>query len=753
MNNWYRTLRLKAVSMLVVCMMVLSTSLGMVGVAQAAAPIPADSTLPAVLNSVEQILASMDDEEWAQFLTIRDQFYDNEGNLKDSTVDEIVARLQEMGLADEFEDVINANVTVDDAKFIICLLCDLAFIGRDNVAGSIPQVTEVINQLKEDYNAQIQKLLNRGINQEKAYQFIVGVNARLEQNTILVTDDFEAIVIQAALNELKADSGQKHPELYTLAQDALTRLKASVADSPVLGAIIPSTVEGITPAMVQAIIDNGLEGVDGAEGLVDLLEAYNSFVGVLARFYVDEQVATPAMTPAPGTYTAAQSVTITCATAGAAIRYTTNGSEPTEASTLYTATIPVSSTTTIKAKAYKSGMAASATAVGVYTIQAGGSSGSGGGPTTSSPSLSNNAINNAIALAAQSGKVALQAPAGAKVLSLNPEQLKMIVASGKPLEVKIGNVTFNVPSAVLKQSEFNLDDIDLIQFNASSVTTSQVQASNAGLFNVAGEIYELSIGVEPKKGTKRYISKFTEGIGIGLAVSANAKDKAAQGKITVGYFNEETKAWEDMNGKYDAATDSMSFVSEHFSKFAVLEKRTAFTDIAGHWAKGDIEFMASNGFVGGVGNGLFAPDASITRAQFAAFLVRVLGVTETAGNLNFTDAKAGDWYYNTLATAYSAGLIKGVSDDKIAPNDNITREQMAVMIVRAMEYKNKTIPAAKDLTFTDKGTVAGWAATSVSQASQLTLVGGFPDGSFGPQANATRAQAIVMLHRVYNQIQ
>lgn len=389
------------------------------------------------------------------------------------------------------------------------------------------------------------------------------------------------------------------------------------------------------------------------------------------------------------------------------------------------------------------------------------SGGGGGGPSTTpvtSP-VSDQQLKNALEQAAATGKVVINAAAGQSQLALTVSQFKQVQDTGKPLQANIGSVSLVVPPAALPSAV--LANATQVQFGAAPVAQSQVQqilsqAANSNLFSLAGDVFELSITAITADGKKTYISNFNGKVQVALPVPERARELAAQGRLTVCRYNEQTKTWENMGGAYNSASGTITFETDRFSKYAVMEVKAAavqFKDIAGHWAKSDIEFMASKGFVGGVGNGLFAPEANITRAQFAAFLVRILGVTESGGTLNFSDVKAGDWYYNSLAAAYNAGLIKGVSKDKIAPNANITREEMAAMIVRATQYKGKTVPAAKELTFIDKSAVSGWAAAAISQSAQLGLVGGFPDGSFAPKAKATRAQAIVILKRVYSQIQ
>ncbi|GAB6179380.1 hypothetical protein JCM14036_06990 [Desulfotomaculum defluvii] len=394
----------------------------------------------------------------------------------------------------------------------------------------------------------------------------------------------------------------------------------------------------------------------------------------------------------------------------------------------------------------------------------------GGGPaaqTKNQPSatISDKAVKEAINRAIQTGKVTVQAPAGEGRLTLSLDQFKDIQSVGKPLETKVNNITMIIASNALKVPELRLEELNQVQFAAAPVDKDDVkeiiaQANRGGIFSIAGEVFELSASAILEDGKQKSIKQFNGKIQVTLPVPQSVRDLAAEGQITVGYYNEQTKSWQDVGGKYDPVSGTITFETDHFSKYAVMEVKTktiaktsAFNDIANHWANENITFMAEKGFAGGVGDGRFAPEANITRAQFAAFLVRILAVPESSAALNFTDVKAGDWYYASLATAYQAGLIKGVTTDKIAPNENITREQMAVMLVRAMEYKGKIAPAAKDLTFTDKSKVSPWAVSGISQSAQLNFIGGFPNGTFMPQANATRAQAIVMLHRLYNQVQ
>ena len=126
------------------------------------------------------------------------------------------------------------------------------------------------------------------------------------------------------------------------------------------------------------------------------------------------------------------------------------------------------------------------------------------------------------------------------------------------------------------------------------------------------------------------------------------------------------------------------------SSVAVTVKVTkiiAFTDLQSvPWAKEAIETMAGLGMINGVGNNKFEPNSNVTRAQFATLIVKTLGISGSAYN-PFTDVKSSDWFAKDVALAYQYGIISGVSKTQFAPNRPITREEMAVMMVRAIKLK------------------------------------------------------------------
>ncbi|MCD9025028.1 S-layer homology domain-containing protein [Cohnella silvisoli] len=222
---------------------------------------------------------------------------------------------------------------------------------------------------------------------------------------------------------------------------------------------------------------------------------------------------------------------------------------------------------------------------------------------------------------------------------------------------------------------------------------------------------------------------------------------------------------------YDPGTGQISFVPSVFgapnangqveanlmrngnSIYSVITMDKTFSDISKHWAKADIELMANKLIVNGVTDTKFAPDNNITRAEFTALLVRALGLTSDAASATFTDVKASDWYAGSVGSAVKAKLVTGITASSFKPNDTITREQMAVMITRAISAAGKkaTDPTASSdalAQFKDKASIDSWAKASIAQSVEAKIITGLPDQTFAPSAKASRAQAVVMLKRL-----
>lgn len=188
----------------------------------------------------------------------------------------------------------------------------------------------------------------------------------------------------------------------------------------------------------------------------------------------------------------------------------------------------------------------------------------------------------------------------------------------------------------------------------------------------------------------------------------------------------------------------------------------AFADMQQHWAKDEVETMASKLIVNGVGEELFAPERNVTRAEFAAMLARGLGLELRSYDASYSDVSASDWFAESIGTASQAGLIQGYEDGSFGPDASITREQMAVMLFRALTFAGSHSELSADeaaieaeLTldsFLDASSIAGWSRSAVAEAVNQDLMQGMNETRFAPKSLATRAQAAVVLTRLLRQL-
>ncbi|TEB16732.1 Endo-1,4-beta-xylanase A precursor [Pelotomaculum sp. FP] len=395
------------------------------------------------------------------------------------------------------------------------------------------------------------------------------------------------------------------------------------------------------------------------------------------------------------------------------------------------------------------------------------SSGGSGGQSNLPAPVSDTALNTAIQKADAAGVVALQADDAQTSLALSKDQLTKIINTDKPLAVTVQGVQFVLSTDSLKVPELTSASTVQLQLTAQKLSSKDAQSlmeSFGVKYKLAGDIYELNVLAVNEDGTQQKIEQFP-GCTVLLPVPEDLRETAADGKLMAYRYNEDSKMWEEVGGTYDPDSNTITFKTGHFSKYALMESISplevkSFKDIAGHWAQKEIECMAAKGYVAGVGDNEFAPEVTVTRAEFAAILVRMTGLTADPGGADrFSDVPAGAWYRGTVGAATSAGLINGTSENSFAPDEPVTREQMAAMILRLMA-KNGLDMTLSDTDaaellggFNDAADISPWACSPVALVVRDGLMLGRENGQFMPLGNATRAEATVMLYRVLQKLQ
>ncbi|WP_426451007.1 S8 family serine peptidase [Paenibacillus sp. S-38] len=455
----------------------------------------------------------------------------------------------------------------------------------------------------------------------------------------------------------------------------------------------------------------------------------------------------PEASPAAGSYTSKQTVELKTATAGAKLVYGFAGST---AVYDYTGPITLDETRTLVTYAVKNGIASEPRSY-KYTIGRGGSpSGSVGGvipsaggasppapaPVTVAPPKEE--LKERIA-SAQGAPVTVDVTdkgSGGWVFELAGEVWNLAKTSGTKLIIQGDGLSFTVPPGAIEVA----DDIP-VKLSAISAAEAPGRPEYAEL---ASPVYKLRLEAgEQEIGVFRKPVLLTVGYDGGKITDPN--------RSGVYRYDEGTGKWSYAGGRTEENQYQVEL--KGFGRFAVMQWNRHFADLDGHWAREAVERMASKGVAEGMTDTEFAPDTEVTRAQFTALLARALRLPETTGELPFGDVPVDAWYRQTLVNALEAGLISGVSDTQFAPEDRITREQMALMLVNAESYaagrrNGAVLTSAASAAFSDREQISAWAADAVTKAAGFGLMKGMPDGSFGPARPASRAQAVTVLGRL-----
>jgi len=201
----------------------------------------------------------------------------------------------------------------------------------------------------------------------------------------------------------------------------------------------------------------------------------------------------------------------------------------------------------------------------------------------------------------------------------------------------------------------------------------------------------------------------------------------------------------------EAQLQALSLVGALAAEAETQLQSLPFTDVpAGEWYFAAVQFVHTNGIMTGTSATTFAPYAPLTRAALATILWRMEGEPATAFRPVFTDVAAGQWYSNAVIWAFDNGIVTGTSPTTFAPNANITREQFATMMHRYAEFAGQdlTVPASFNLNqFTDRGNISTWAMTAMRWAVYNGLIGGVTNTTLVPGGSAIRAQAATILMR------
>ncbi|MCI5970749.1 MAG: S-layer homology domain-containing protein [Oscillospiraceae bacterium] len=168
--------------------------------------------------------------------------------------------------------------------------------------------------------------------------------------------------------------------------------------------------------------------------------------------------------------------------------------------------------------------------------------------------------------------------------------------------------------------------------------------------------------------------------------------------------------------------------------------KTEFSDVAGHWAQEFIKTLSDMGVINGFDDKTFKPDNTITRAEFTKIACKMFNIS---GNVScsFSDVKTSDWYYESVCSAYSAGIVSGY-DNLFYPNGFITREDAAVIVNRILKLKS-----SEKVLFKDADDISDYSINAVGALAENGILSGYSDNTFKPKGYITRAEVTALIIR------
>ena len=179
------------------------------------------------------------------------------------------------------------------------------------------------------------------------------------------------------------------------------------------------------------------------------------------------------------------------------------------------------------------------------------------------------------------------------------------------------------------------------------------------------------------------------------------------------------------------------------------ETTIQFTDVnENDWYYDAVKYVYVNGLMSGVSDTTFAPNANTTRGMIVTVLYRMENQPNVTIDNSFNDVKSTDYYGNAIYWAKQNNIVSGYNSTTFAPNDNITREQIAAILYRYAAYKGYSVDKTSDLSnFNDTSNISNYALTPIKWAVSSGLISGMGDSTISPIGNASRAQIATILMR------
>jgi GH35 family endo-1,4-beta-xylanase/chitodextrinase len=331
----------------------------------------------------------------------------------------------------------------------------------------------------------------------------------------------------------------------------------------------------------------------------------------------------------------------------------------------------------------------------------------------------------------------------AYAVQLPAEYLTKTGADGRSIEVSTELGQIVLPSNMLAKNK-----AEEAQHVTVSIARAELTSAGAGLGNVR-KVVDLQVSSNEKPLV--YEDKNTA-VQVRIPYQLTEEERNYVEHLSVWYVDDEGNSQLVPSGRYNKQTGEMVFTTHHFSRYAVAFERKTFGDLGSvPWARQAIEVLASKGIIDGVSDSSFQPTSSVTRADFTKLLVETLSLT-AAVDSSFADVSREAYYYEAVGTARKLGIVDGREGNRFDPSEHISRQDMMVIISRALQVMEKKLPnlAKSDLAaYQDAAEISSYAMDAMRAMVSSGLVEG-SDGKLGPTRQSTRAEAAVMMYRLYS---
>ena len=350
------------------------------------------------------------------------------------------------------------------------------------------------------------------------------------------------------------------------------------------------------------------------------------------------------------------------------------------------------------------------------------------------------------------------------------------IAVTVPITSAAGQTSFNVTikaqtlDLLVKENvrQFTVAIDHLVSVNIGLDTLKQLDAASAGgdIILRANKVdalrsTEAKVAIETRpaydlslvylSGGKETPITSLNGHTISVRLSYTPAKGEQTGNLYAVYVDDVGKVEWITKSSYDASLKAVVFETGHFSVYGVGYKNPApaFTDIHNHWAADNILFAASRGLLSGTSDTTFSPNTGMTRGMFVTALGRLAGINPDSYQTGkFTDVKADAYYAPYVNWAAQNGIVEGVTATTFAPDTNINREQMAVIMANYAKKLGYDLPKTlQAVTFADNAQISSWAKNAVRTMQQAGILSGKNGNKFDPKGTATRAEVATVLRR------